>query len=504
VVAAYIVALILYLLWPNYIDQGQPVVASISWLWMHGQALYPNWATGDVYGLVYGPGIFLINGTALLLSSTIFASKVTGVLPLAVVLGMTLIILRQKTNNSLTSLILLASQVMLFVSFREAAYWNRPEPFLVLISVLTLLLAFNPSPWIAGAGIGVLAGLAAGLKLYGFIYTVPAAVVVLARVEAMRGRFIVVIIGSASAVASVLLLCYGKGASIAGYLQLLGVTLRHGMSLFLLYENLWIAFVLTAPFIAIWIWQKPALDPPERWLLVGVCISVAMMTVIGAKKGGGTYYLLPLVPVCIYGIAVVLPPSKVQANEIAAVIFVSLFLAYGPRLYLYLARLEYLYRVDTKSKLEQIAELETYLGSYPAAQIGISDNRHYPLYFNRAISVFNGRPMRVDFTVWMDLAFAGVDEKHILRFIDGCKVSTWILPLGMPFTMDNFYDGLPLLSDRFRHTFFTNYRQIQTGRAYQVWGCKLSTQRISRIVFESRAESPARYGRPREISTSSC
>jgi hypothetical protein len=223
---------------------------------MHGHDLYPNWTTGDIYGLVYGPGIFLINGVALLFSPTIFASKLTGVLSLGAVLGTTFIILKQKTNNNLTSLIMLASQVMLFVSFGQSAYSNRPEPFLTLISVLTLLLAFNLSPWIAGAGVGALAGLAVGFKLYGFIYAVPAALAVLARVETLRCRFIVIIIGSSFAVALALFPYFDKGVSIAGYLQLLGVTLHHGWSLSLFYENLRTACILIAPIIPILIWRK--------------------------------------------------------------------------------------------------------------------------------------------------------------------------------------------------------------------------------------------------------
>ena len=65
------------------------------------------------------------------------------------------------------------------------------------------------------------------------------------------------------------------------------------------------------------------------------------------------------------------------------------------------------------------------------------------------------------------------DEGYIVRFIKGCAVPTWILPLGTPFSMLNFYNGLPLLSESFRATFSTNYRQIETGRAYQVWKCQL-------------------------------
>ena len=46
-----------------------------------------------------------------------------------------------------------------------------------------------------------------------------------------------------------------------------------------------------------------------------------------------------LIPICTYGTALVLASSKTEANEIAAVIFVSLFLAYGPRLWVHLTRL---------------------------------------------------------------------------------------------------------------------------------------------------------------------
>jgi hypothetical protein len=69
--------------------------------------------------------------------------------------------------------------------------------------------------------------------------------------------------------------------------------------------------------------------------------------------------------------------------------------------------------------------------------------------------------LHVDFSEWIDLAHVGVDEEYILRYIKGCAVPTWILPLGTPF-------NLWFLSENFRQTFSMNYRQIETGRAYQV------------------------------------
>ena len=479
-VFAYISTIALYLLYPNYLDHFQPTVASISWLWMQGHELYPDWTTGEVYGLVYGPVLFLINGMALLLlSPSIFASKLPGVLSLGAALGVTWILVKWKTANSLTSLFLLASLIMLFGLFREYAYWNRAEPFLILLSVLALLLAFRSPSLVAGIGVAVLAGVATALKLHGFIYMIPAAAVALARVDNLRGRLVTATIGFACAVVSALVPYLAKGVSIVGYLRFLTVELDSGFRAQQFFENLTFAIILTAPIILISIGFKPALNSPDRWLLAALGPSVALVTIPGAIEGAWTYHFLPLMPTCIYAIAVVCASSKIETKELAAFIFVPFLLGYGPKLFFDLRLFRYLYQVATPLEHDQIAELKSYLDSYPEAQLGITDLEHYSSYFYRVFSVWKGHPLDIDFTTWMNLTYVGVDEKHITRFVKGCTVPTWILPLGTPFTMSNWYDGLPLSPD-FRTTFSTNYRQIETGYAYQVWKCKLELPSAAR------------------------
>ena len=119
----------------------------------------------------------------------------------------------------------------------------------------------------APIGVGVLAGLAAGFKIYGFIYAIPAVLIALARVERFHSRLVIAIIASACAVASTLLPHLAKGASIDGYLRFLKVNFHHGWSAFLFYENLLFALVLTAPIIGISFWRKTALNPTQHWFL---------------------------------------------------------------------------------------------------------------------------------------------------------------------------------------------------------------------------------------------
>jgi hypothetical protein len=379
--------------------------------------------------------------------------------------------LKRKTASSVASLFLLASLVILFGLFDAHSYWNRPEPFLILVSALALFVALRSSPWVAVISVGVLAGLAVAFKLHGFIYTLPAAAVALARVGTLRGRLVAAIIGSACAALFAILPYLEKGASITGYVRFLGVVaFGAGWSADLFTDNLLIAFILAVPIVGIWIWWKPVLNTPDRWLLAALGLSLALITVIGGKEGGGAYYLLPLMPQCMYGIAVVCASAKTETKGIAAFVFVSFFLAYSPHL---IAKLRWLRFLDqVPSEREKIAELRTYLDTYPDAQIGISDDAHYSSYFYRVFSVFDGRPLHIDFGVWMDLAYAGVDEQYIVRFIEGCTTPTWILPVGKPFTQLNWYNGLPLVSEAFRQTFFTNYRKIHDGQAYQIWQCK--------------------------------
>ena len=478
VMAVYLMALVNYLFYPNYVDHFEPTVASIAWLGMHGHALYPNWVTDDVYGIVYGPVLFLLHGVFLLIDPTVTASKALGAVSLLVAFGLVFIVIKQKVANNLTSFLLIASLVMLFVRFNRYPYWSRAEPFLILIGALALVAATRLRPLAAGAIIGVLAGLAAGLKLHGFIYVAPTAIMALARVKILRDRAIVAIIGVSCAIIIALLPFCLEEISLVGYWQYLHLAANHGLSLDLFKDNLFFALVLFAIVLfaiiyGIWFWRRPAINPSELWLLAGLCVSTAIAVVIGSVSGGGPYHLLPFVPVCLYAAVAVSGAPATEVNRMSAIIFLLLLLAYSPggsRVIIYYYR-------NFQTEHDKIIELQTYLNAYPDAQIGISDDGHYSDTYYRIFSVLQGHPLHVDFSAWEEMAYGGIPERNIMRFIKRCEIPTWILPLGAPFSKLNLYTNLPMLSDDFRRAFSKNYRLIQIGQAYQVWRCRSSIER---------------------------
>jgi hypothetical protein len=473
-IAGYLATLVAYLLYPSYLDHVEATIASIAWLGMHGHALYPNWVSDDVYGLVYGPILFLLHGLFLLIDPTITMSKVLGVVSLLIALFLIFVVIKQIIASNLTSLLFLASLVMLFVPFGPFAYWIRAEPFLILISSLALLVAIKLRPLAAGAIIGVMAGIATGFKLHGFIYVAPMAIMTLARAKNARDRIILAVIGVACAVIFVLLPFCLKETSLIGYSQYLDIAAHHRFAPDAFRATVLFALAIFSPIVGIWFCRKPALNPTESWLLAGLSISVAIAVCIGSISG--PYHLLPFVPLCLY-VAAIMAGAPARESEPAprgtiTIIFLLLLLAYGPGGFIIHSRLLTNYYRTSQIEREKILELQKYLAAYPNAQIGISDDGHYSDTYYRIFSVLQGHPLRIDFAAWEDLAYVGVDEKNVIRFIKGCEVPTWILPLGAPFTKLSWYTKQPILSDDFRRIFSMNYRLIQMGQAYQVWGCR--------------------------------
>src|SRR5262249_32255638 len=180
------------------------------------------------------------------------------------------------------------------------------------------------------------------------------------------------------------------------------------------------------------------------------------------------------------------------SRQIFALIFLLLLLAYSPAGYVLNKRLATFYR-NSQTEHEKIGELKTYLERYPDAQIGISDDAHYFDTYYRIFAVFQGHPLRVDFASWEDLAWVGVDEKNVVRFIKTCEVPTWILPLGAPFTKLSWYTKQPILSDEFRRIFFMNYHLVQTGQTYQVWQCKSASEGRNETMSADIATAKLNY-----------
>ena len=181
VATTYALSLIFYLFYPNYIDHVSVTVSAISWLGTHGHEIYPDWWTSDIYEAPYGPLLFLVNGTVQKFLPTILGSKLAGWTAFLVSLALTCAIFKEKASEKIgTVFVFLMIVITTYSFFHDFShdFWNRAEPFLILLSVLSVIAAVKLPKAIAALTIGVLGGLAFDFKLHGFLYVVPAALAV--------------------------------------------------------------------------------------------------------------------------------------------------------------------------------------------------------------------------------------------------------------------------------------------------------------------------------------
>jgi hypothetical protein len=465
-----------YLIYPSYIDHIQPTIAAVSWLAVHGHPIWPNWKTGDSYGMIYGPLMYLVTGVFLLLNPSILMSKLPGLAALFGAIVCLWLELRRRQIDRMSIFLLIAAFLISCDPASILCYENRADSFLIFLAAATLGMAFE-WPALRGAiGVGILVGLCAGFKAHGFLYAVPAALAVAARAKTRRECALLAVAGIVAAIAVIVLpFLVSQTANAGDYLRYLRMSTHHGLSMDEFGDGLVIAGTLAAPLLAVWWWRRPVLGGPERWFLIGLGGAVAATLVVAAKPGAGYHHLWPFYPACFYAMACVLGADSrtggsLKPQNIMALVVMALLVTYAGWLEDSYVRMNALYE-SRDVEFAKIADVENILASNPDVQFGTSDTLHYSDVFYKVLAVFQGGPLHLDIPPWMDLAFAGIPESVVARAITLCTVRAWILPLGEPFTQMNSYSDRPLFSDEFREEFHNHYHLAQKDNFYQVWTC---------------------------------
>jgi hypothetical protein len=469
-----------YLIFPGYLDYIQPTVAAVSWLAVHGHPIWPNWESGDVYAMLYGPLVYLVNGVFLLINPSIFMSKLPGIGALLGAVACLWWVLRRKKTDGITAFLLIAAFLTVFDPRVTISYAGHPDSFLLFIGALTLPVAFECPLLPAAIGVGILAGLGAGFKVHGFLYAVPAALAVIARAKDRREGLRLSVAGCGAAIAVIALpfLLVSQAANADGYLRTLIMAAHHGLAMAEFSDGLLYAGSLAVPLLVVWYWWRPALGRPERWFLIGLGAAVAVTIVIGAKRGAGARHLWPFYPAYFYAMACILRADSRAADSqkpqtIMAVVVLALLATYAGWQEESYSVMEFWYgRQDIE--LAKIVDVENILKDHPDAEFGVSDSDgRYRDSFYRVLGVFQGGQLHLDSAAWIDLALAGIPGSVAARTLENCAVRTWVLPLGEPFALLSTYGtGEPVFSDEFREEFHSNYRLVQEDDFYQVWACK--------------------------------
>ena len=124
---------------------------------MRGQPAYPDPTSASMYGLPYGPSLFLANGFAMkMLGPSLTTSKAAGIASaLASVVVLAVALYRTGSPTWIASLTL---AVLAYLAFGVSSFWVRAEPLLLLcasLGALNLTLPGVAAAIVAGAALGI-------------------------------------------------------------------------------------------------------------------------------------------------------------------------------------------------------------------------------------------------------------------------------------------------------------------------------------------------------------
>lgn len=474
---------LIYLPFSSYYDHCEAVVASLSWmLFQAEQPLYHGADAAARYSVSYGPMLYLLVGLPqLILGASISTSKVSGILACALAVILLWRTLRRNCESSLV-LILIGWFSLFLLLFENYAYWNRPDPFLVLCVVFGLSGVSTPSLKAAATIVGVATGLAMNLKIHGAVYLLPVIALLLMR-RPGRPDLMLAISCCVVVFAAPFLLMQ---ISIVDYLQSLTVAPRHGLSVSMLLKSLSYALLLLTPLIGILLMRPHRELAPDTKILIGTfLITLIVVTAISSKRGAGPHHYLPALPTLVYICSLVLNGSgklellgRIRERGPARAGYLLLATSY-----MVIAAMAAQSQAGIAATLARDSEfraasheLSRILTTYAAdsIQMGYTDRNGYKYTHLRPLVVARGHPYWLDAVALMDYDAAGMAlPDATIAALESCVTEVWILPAtGAPFSMTNYYaTGRNIFGDQFARAFSENYELVESTAHYAVWKC---------------------------------
>lgn len=450
---------ICYLLYPSYLDHVSSTIATLGVIYLKGGQIYPDLTEYSMHGLLYGPALSEISAVFSSLGwPVIFSSKIPGVIALNIYI--VLLFLMLKDNFSKAYLILL-------MPFTHFLFWNRAEPFLILLTTLTLWSLKHSNTLRTALIVGILAGLSSCIKLHAFLYIAGATTVLWQYKTINTKKILIFLVGFVIA----FIVCFSPAqVSIPQFLNYIDLAGKHGLSIGILKENIFYLLGLSLPVFYLLI-CKPSL---RKSFLVPTLLLIfleVIVSLIGSKPGAGAHHLMPFIPInafLLYQFFIEAPLSKSLVSPFKygflIVGLVSIFI------WCVLIRsmfINYHYQDGLATEVNELGN------KYPGVIFGISDDLSYDHVFFRPIFEMKGT-RQFDYPAFMDLNFSGVSDNSFSNAIKSCRFPYIAVPKsGVPFSINNPYTGMPLFSNNVRLAFSEKYKILPTQKNYYViYVCK--------------------------------
>jgi hypothetical protein len=476
VVANVIWVAVTYLVYPGYLDHGEPSVTLISWLLLDGAPAFPEIGAPILTGNVYGPLTYVVHALSFLLfGPTIMAGKAASFL--AVVLIPVLIFLSHRPRGieaAAVGTILGAGLVLFHIPY---SIWNRPDAFITLLGVVAVWLTNASDPkrpeWTKSIAIALAAGVAVSMKFHAGAYFAP---VVIFHCMHQRRGFKTFAAMAVVGLGVVLLPFAFSVFSLSNFITWISALLGkdHPIAYASKFARYGIIYAMpTLFFAAAWRWSGKRIEIPEKVYFWTFVVSFIVILGPATKVGAGTHYFLPFLAVLVD--LILRNAGRLKKHEtwvwgLAGILCAGILIVGVPVQKRFFRALHWQEVTAIQSEIRAI------MATYPdrTIEMGIGqDLTVYPRTYYRTMLVFGGHPYTVDYAPAMELTMLKVPlPDDLLSLLRGCSTDIWLVPKGEPpFTMPGYY-GPPTLDRTFSQTFKVSYAKATSYKFFDVWACK--------------------------------
>jgi hypothetical protein len=471
--ATYVAVVVFYARGPQYFDAAEPTISAVGWLFRSGLPVYHAVDSAERYSHIYGPMVFIAQGTAMdVFGPTIETSKwVGGSLALGA-LAFTFCAVR-PTIGILRAIIVTGICALVLLGFRNYSFWTRAEPMQAFCVSAALVAALSGRRYGAPLVLGLCAGVLWNLKITGPLYSLPLFVLLLYRAG---WRPALVSVGVALVTAIVPFAVFSN-ISLDAYLTWVRLSAQTGLLLSTLRQNIeWAAFLAVPLVLTYLAAPRTPRDRDREWSSVTLALFAAVCGVViaGSKPGAGPYHLLPLLPIVCHLVAARLDHGVTASPAGAFHVAIGFVLVAG-----FIAireQVQFVTIMAGRQSLDIAMDIDRFARTHHGViEMGYGVND--PLTFARPLLVFRNNSYFLDQPAVGEHQLAGLPiPAATIDALRHCRVEYWLIPRDeVPFSAVNMYSAVymrPLFSDAFRLAFFQTHARTESTDYFDVWQCR--------------------------------
>lgn len=470
-VAAICVA---YVLYPGYVDTGEPNIVALAWRLLDGNPVYLPIDDETRIANLYGPYLYLIHALVFsIFDGNVAIGKVTAIA--ALILALIAACISQVTRGKIAVIVMSAGLSAIIVMNLPASIWDRPDAFILLGVALSVWLTNRTDvvqKWQRVVIFGLLIGFVIGMKIFAAIYFLPFGLLMMYRDGIIACLFTVVIALTVTAIPFMTPLF-----EFRHMVDLIGVMADKPNSWIGLKKVLRYALVYVLP-AAIFLGLGWKLIPRDDRIEVGILACgtlIAMILVLypAQKPGAGMHYLLPFAPIVLDIMTRGLQGARARFtwSVTLALVFIILMSAVSiPIEKRFFRMLDWEMASAVAEEIDQISR------DYKdhTIEIGIGDsNESYRRTYQRTRLVFSGHPYTLDTAIIIDTTFWGLElSQATLDMIERCQTDIWLIPAGeLPYAWYGYY-GNDTYGQPFRDSFARAFEKTESRTYFDIYRCR--------------------------------